>query len=65
MERKRNLFQSTIDFVSRLWDGDKRPTSLEANPVNDSEDQVRFVVEGSEHQQILGDDSDQPIVPSS
>lgn len=60
MERKRNLFQSTIDFVSRLWDGDERPTKLEANPVNDSEDHVKFVVKGREHQRILGADSDQP-----
>jgi len=61
MERKRYLFQSTINFVSRLWDGgDERPTNLEASPVNDSEDQVRFVVKGSEHQRILGVDSDQP-----
>ncbi len=65
MERKRNLFQSTIDFVSRLWDGDKRLTRLEANPVNDSEDQVKFVVEGNEHQRILGADSDQPKAPNS
>ena len=65
MERKRNLFQSTINFVSRLWDGDERPTRLEAQPVSDSEDRVRFVVKGSEHQQIIGADSDQPKVPSS
>ncbi|KKU17672.1 MAG: hypothetical protein UX25_C0003G0003 [Candidatus Woesebacteria bacterium GW2011_GWC2_45_9] len=67
MERKRGLFRSTIKLISSLWDGDERPTELEAQPVNDSEDQVRvrFVVKGNEHQQIIGADSDQLKVPSS
>lgn len=64
MERK-NLFKSTIEHIARLWDSEEKPTSIGAEPVNDLEDQVKFIINGNEHQEILSEDSDERKAPNS
>lgn len=58
MERKRNLFENTVHYVSRLWDREDRPTKIEAKPATDMEDRVLFVVNGNEHERIITEEQE-------